>query len=353
MHKMKIAVLFGGVSSEHEVSLSSAYNVITNLEKSKFEIIPIGITKNGHWLYYPGPYEKILTGEWQNDMDCCPAVISPDRTHGGILKIMENFEYALLKIDCVFPMFHGRNGEDGTIQGLLELAGIPYVGCNLLSSATCMDKVTTHILLEAAGIKCADWCSVTKENIKDLDYKCEEISQKLLFPIFTKPANTGSSVGISKCCDKKSLRQGMITAFTHDDKIICESEIIGKEVECALLGNSNAKASILGQIVPSGDFYDYDSKYENESKLIIPADLDEQTTLKVKQIAIKAYKVMGCSGFARIDFFVTQNKEIYLNEINTIPGFTNISMYPMLWNKGGLPYEQLLEKLIELATDKN
>ncbi len=349
MNKMKIAVLFGGNSSEYEVSLNSAFYIISNLSKEKFEVIPIGITKSGHWLYYPGPVEKIPTDEWKDDLDCCPAIISPDATHGGILKIMENFEFALLKIDCVFPVLHGANGEDGRMQGLLEMANIPYVGCGVLSSAACMDKVYTRTLLDHAGIKGTKWDVVKKSDIKDMDALCNRISQKLSFPIFTKPANAGSSVGISKCGNIKELHNGILTALAHDSKVLCEEGIVGKEVECAIIGNDNPKASVLGQIIPDNDFYDYDAKYEADSKLIIPAQLGDDVSNKVREIAVRAYNIMSCRGLSRVDFFVTDDNEIYLNEINTLPGFTSISMYAKLWEKSGIEYGKLLENLIDLA----
>lgn len=348
MKKTRVAILFGGVSSEYEVSLNSAFYVINNLSKDKFEVIPIGITKSGHWLYYPGPVEKIPTDEWKDDLDCCPAIISPDATHGGILKIMEDFEFALLKIDCVFPVLHGANGEDGRMQGLLEMANIPYVGCGVLSSAICMDKVYMRTLLDYVGIKGSNWDVVNKSEIKNIKACCQRVAEKLSFPIFTKPANAGSSIGISKCNNIEELHSGILTAFSHDDKVLCEEGIVGKEIECAVIGNSNPKASILGQIVPDNDFYDYTAKYKADSKLIIPASLSDDVSDKVREIAVRAYKIMECKGLSRVDFFVTDD-EIYLNEINTLPGFTSISMYPKLWEKSGIEYGTLLENLIELA----
>ena len=354
MNKIKVAVLFGGVSSEYKVSLNSAFNVIGNLSKEKFEIIPIGITKSGHWLYYPGPLEKIPTDKWKDDLDCCPAIISPDSTHGGILKVMENFKFALLKIDCVFPVLHGSNGEDGRMQGLLEMSGIPYVGCDVLSSALCMDKVFTRVFLDHFGIKGTQWEHINKCDIEKLDSFCENISKTLTFPIFTKPANAGSSVGISKCANINELRHGILVAFAHDNKVLCESGVNGREIECAVIGNADPKASILGQITPCNDFYDYSAKYESPSQLQIPAPLDEKTSEKVREIAVKAYKLLGCSGLARVDFLVEEDSdEIYLNEINTLPGFTKISMYPKLKMQKGLKYSELLENLIKLAMEKN
>ena len=351
MAKLRVAVIFGGVSSEYEVSLVSATSVIKNMPKDKFEIICIGITKSGRWLYYPGDVELIATGEWKEHPDCASAIISPDRTHGGILKILEDGSTSLLRIDCVFPVLHGRNGEDGTIQGLLKLAGIPFVGCDTLSSALCMDKAMTHTVLDAAGIRTANWDQIQKTELPQLNEKCEQFVDKLGLPIFVKPANAGSSVGITKATDFESLREGIKFAFTHDSKVIVEEMLSGKEVECAVLGNDAPQASALGQIIPCNEFYDYDAKYQSDSELKIPADLDEVTTRRVQETAVRAYQALGCSGLARVDFFVSEDGTVYLNEPNTLPGFTSISMYPKLWEYSGLPYSELLERLVTLALD--
>lgn len=350
--KLRVAVIFGGVSSEYEVSLRSAESVIKNIPQDRFETVCIGITKSGRWLYYPGPVEYIANGEWKNNSDCCSAIISPDRTHGGILKVMEDSSVSLLKIDCVFPVLHGKNGEDGTIQGLFQLAGIPFVGCDTLSSAVCMDKAMTHTILDINGIKNAGWDYMTKSQLPQLDEMCEKFIRKLGLPIFVKPANAGSSVGITKANDYASLRDGIKLGFTHDSKVVVEEMITGKEVECAVLGNDNPEVPVLGQIISCNEFYDYEAKYISDSDLRIPADLDEITARRVQEIAIKGYKVLGCSGMARVDFFVTEQNEIYLNEPNTLPGFTSISMYPKMWEASGLPYSELLAKLITLAIDK-
>lgn len=354
MAKLKIAVLFGGASSEHDVSLVSAYSVLTNIPKDKYDVMCIGITKKGHWLYYPGEYEDIKTGEWENHSDCCTAVISPDSMHKGIILMGED-ECHIRKVDAVFPVLHGVNGEDGTVQALCTLAGLPCVGCDMTSSAACMDKAITHTILDAAGIKTAPYCYVTRTALSDIDGACDEIESKLSgYPLFVKPACAGSSVGVSRAADREALKQGLKIAFAHSAKVVIETEIIGKEVECAVLGNGNALiASIPGQITPAEEFYDYDAKYKlGTSVLDIPAKISEEQMEKLRGIAKKAYMAMGCSGFSRVDFFVTED-DIILNEINTIPGFTPISMYPKLMDNMGIPYGELLDRLIELAVERN
>ncbi len=355
MAKIKIAVLFGGASSEHDVSLVSAYSVLNNIPKDKYEVMCIGITKKGHWMYYPGEYEDIRTGAWENDPDCCTAVISPDPMHKGILLLGGDDTYHLRRVDAVFPVLHGVNGEDGTVQALCTLAGIPYVGCDMTSSAACMDKAITHTILDAAGIKTAPYCYVQRSCLADMDGACDEIEAKLGgYPMFVKPACAGSSVGVSRAADREGLKNGLKVAFAHCGKVVIETEIIGKEVECAVLGNgAELIASIPGQITPAEEFYDYDAKYKlGTSVLDIPAKISEQQTEALRALAKKAYMAMGCSGFSRVDFFVTDD-DIILNEINTIPGFTPISMYPKLMDNMGIPYGELLDRLITLALDRN
>lgn len=354
MAKLKIAVLFGGASSEHDVSLVSAYSVLTNIPTDKYDVMCIGITKKGHWLYYPGEYEDIRTGEWENNPDCCTAVISPDSMHKGIILMGED-ECRVRKVDAVFPVLHGVNGEDGTVQGLCALAGLPCVGCDMTASAACMDKAITHTILDTAGIKTAPYCYVTRTALVDIDAACDEIETKLgAYPMFVKPACAGSSVGVSRAADREGLKNGLKIAFAHSGKVVIETEIVGKEVECAVLGNGNALiASIPGQITPAEEFYDYDAKYKlGTSVLDIPAKITDEQMNELRETAKKAYMAMGCSGFSRVDFFVTDT-DIILNEINTIPGFTPISMYPKLMDNMGIPYGELLDRLIELSIERN
>ena len=354
MAKIKLAVLFGGASSEHEVSLVSAYSVLTNIPKDKYEITCIGITKKGHWMYYPGEYEQIKTGEWENNPDCCTAVLSPDSLNKGIIVMGADGAY-IRRVDAVFPVLHGVNGEDGTVQGLCALAGLPCVGCDMTSSAVCMDKSITHTILDAAGIRTAKFICIQRDSLGDIEKTCDEIENKLgNYPYFVKPACAGSSVGVSRAADRDALREGIKVAFAHGGKAVIEEEIIGKEVECAVLGNgTDLVASIPGQITPAEEFYDYDAKYKlGTSVLDIPAKITPEETEKLRAIAKKAFHAVGGSGFSRVDFFVTAD-EIILNEINTIPGFTPISMYPKLMDNMGIPYPELLDRLIGLALERN
>ena len=352
MSRLKIAVLFGGASFEYDVSLNSAYNVIKNLDEDEFEVFPIGITKKGEWFHYYGDVEKIKNGEWEKEKKDV-VTIDIGFKEKCFLKLKENFKFEKLFVDCVFPVLHGQNGEDGRVQSLLELAEIPYVGCGSLSSALAMNKVLTHTILDCSGIKGTKWCSFKKDEINEIDSKILEISKKLSFPIFTKPASCGSSVGIKKCCNLKEFREGILFAFEFEDEVICEAFIDGKEIECAVLGSDeNILISSVGEIVPFADFYDFDSKYKEDSKLIIPATLEKDVALRVREIAAKAFKEMRCYGLSRVDFFVTKKNEIYLNEINTMPGFTNISMYAKLFEYDGISYSEILKEVISLGVKR-
>ncbi len=355
MARMKIAVLFGGASSEHEVSLVSAYSVLTNIPHDLYDVMCIGITRKGHWMYYPGEYEDIKTGAWENNPDCCTAFISPDSMNKGIVVLGKDDSAYIRRVDAVFPVLHGMNGEDGTVQALCTLAGLPCVGCDMTSSAACMDKSITHTILDAAGIKTAPYVTLQRDALSDIDASCSEAEAKLGgYPLFVKPATAGSSVGVSRAADREALKSGIRIAFAHSAKVVIETEIIGKEVECAVLGNGvDLLASIPGQITPAEEFYDYDAKYKlGTSVLDIPAKISEEQMTALREIAKKAYHAMGCSGFSRVDFFVTED-DIILNEINTIPGFTPISMYPKLMENMGIPYPELLDKLIQLAVERN
>lgn len=353
MAKLKVAVLFGGVSSEHEISLISAYSVLTNMPKDMYDIMCIGITKKGHWMYYPGEYENIKDGTWENNPDCSTAIISPDRVHKGIIVIGKD-EVFLRKVDVVFPVLHGLNGEDGSVQGLCQLAGLPCVGCDMTSSAICMDKSVTHTVLDAAGIKTAKHLTIMRHSLGGLDDICENVEGALNYPVYVKPSSAGSSVGVSRAANRSELKDSLKKAFSHGDKVVVEEEIVGKEVECAVLGNGkNLRASVPGQITPAEGFYDYDAKYKNGTSVLdIPAKISDEEMRELRDTAKKAYMACGCGGMARVDFFVTDNG-IVLNEINTIPGFTPISMYPKLMENMGITYSALLDMLIQLAAEQN
>ena len=349
MSKIRVAVIFGGVSSEHDVSLVSATGIISNIPKDKYDIICIGITKKGRWLYYPGDIQQIATGEWERNPDCASAILSPDPIHKGFVKL-DRDGTSFQKVDVIFPALHGKNGEDGTIQGLFELCGIPYVGCSVIASANCMDKDLTHTVLDASGIRTARYRAIKSSDLSDLQGKCLSVAGDLGFPLFVKPANGGSTIGINKAVDLESLEDAVKFAFAHDKKVIVEECIQGQEIECAVIGNDAPQASLIGEIVPAKEFYDYEAKYIlGSTHLYIPARIPREASDKVRETALKAYKAMGCSGLSRVDFFLEPDGGIVLNEINTLPGFTPISMYPKLMEAMGVPYGELLDRLIGLA----
>ncbi|MGN0628094.1 MAG: D-alanine--D-alanine ligase family protein [Oscillospiraceae bacterium] len=350
MTKKTVALLFGGVSSEHEVSCMSVSSVWENIDREKYEVLLIGITKNGEWRLYDGEIEKVRSCRWAFDeANLKKAYICPDRAVHGIM-LEENGKWIPKRVDAVFPVLHGKNGEDGTMQGLLEIAGIPYVGCKVLSSAVCMDKEVCHAILKNAGIPQVEWLTFFRGCCPNCAAK--EITEKLGYPVFVKPANAGSSVGITKVKSEDGVKAALELAFEHDRKVIVEAAVIDPiEVECAVLGNDELFVGGPGEIVPADEFYSYDAKYFNaESKLYIPARLDEAKAEEIRETARRAYKVLGCSGLTRVDFLVERKTgKVVLNEPNTLPGFTNISMYPKLLMASGMSYAGIIDKLLELA----
>ena len=331
LSKKKVCVIYGGMSTEHDVSIISGKNIIDNIDNEKYNVSSIIIDKKGNWL-----------------------------EEGK--KIIKNIVQHLKKFDVVFPVLHGKYGEDGTIQGLLDLLKVPYVGCGVLASSVCMDKVYTKILFEKAKIPQANYIVIKNdnkyvdENLDEIELNNSEIVElvedKLGYPVFIKPSNSGSSVGINKAIDSQSLIEAIEQAKIYDNKILIEKGIKGKEVECAVLGNDIVEASTVGEIIPAEEFYSYDAKYNNsESKVKIPADLSKEKMNEIKTIAKKAFRAVDGKGLARVDFFVEDGtNKVIINEINTMPGFTEISMYPKLWDYKGLEYKELLTKLIELAS---
>lgn len=346
----KVGVIFGGVSSEYEISLLSASSVLNNIDKSKFEVYKIGIAKDGAMFLYDGGIEKIKADSWQG-ADCKPCVISTDRARRGIIVLEEDGKSSVLPLDVIFPVLHGKNGEDGTMQGLLTIAGIPFVGCDVLSSAACMDKDVTHALLDSAGVPVSKWLAITNSFFeKTSEQFIDSVETILGYPCFVKPANAGSSVGISKASNKEELIEAIKRAFVHDKKIIVEEMLTGLELECAVLGNDEPIASSIGEIEPCNEFYDYEAKYlANKSKTYIPARIEKRDSDALKAAALKAYRVMGCSGLSRVDFFLSKSGRVTLNEINTIPGFTDISMYASLFINDGVSYGELVTRLLEYA----
>lgn len=348
-------ILFGGVSSEHDVSTVSASSVLKNIPTGKYNVIKIGITKDGRWFKYDGDVDNLPNDKWLDDEEnLTKAIISPDRNDHGIIVFGKNGAETI-RIDVCFPVLHGKNGEDGTIQGFLQVAGIPFVGCDMLASACCMDKVVTNTLADSAGIAQAKWLGFNKyEYDKNPEKYIDKAASYLGFPIFVKPANAGSSVGVSKAKDKASLANAIDLAFKEDCKLVLEEGITGMEVECAVLGNEEPIASVCGEIEPANDFYDFEAKYVNPASLLhIPARLTDEKMNEVREAARNAYKALGCSGLTRVDFFVREGDgKVMLNEPNTIPGFTSISMYPKLFEASGIPYSELIDKLFVYAMEK-
>ena len=385
MNKLRVGVLFGGRSGEHEVSLLSAASVLNAIDKDKYEVVPIGITKDGRWLTAEHA-ENLLTGKLvieprhlrAGDPDLTqPAavlargeavVVPPEPVHrqSGLVPfqtdsgLMRRASDRAINVDVIFPVLHGTFGEDGTIQGLLELADIPYVGAGVLGSAAGMDKDIMKSLFIAAGIPIVKHVTVLRSAWQKDPKKVEKLVAKLKYPVFVKPANLGSSVGISKAHNRKELGPAMEEAAKFDRKIVIEQAVGGnqdkaREIECSVLGNDDPVASIPGEIVPVKEFYDYDAKYLDEgSQLIIPAKLGKGQIKKVQELAIQAFKAVDCSGLARVDFLMDpKSSKIYLNEINTMPGFTAISMYPKLWAASGLEYSDLIDRLIQLGIERH
>ena len=350
MEKTKVAVLFGGQSSEHDVSCISATTVINNIDKNTYDIIMIGITGDGNWIKTES-VEDIASGAWREGG--IKMILSPDREHRGFVRI-EDGRATYVEVDVVFPVLHGLYGEDGTIQGILELAGIPYVGCGVVASAVSMDKLFTKIIVDSiGGIRQAKYEAVRRYELDDMDKVVVRIEAAIPYPVFIKPSNAGSSKGVSKAVDRASLIDGLKEAARHDEKILVEETIVGREIECAVLGTAEPKASGVGEILAAGSaaFYDFDAKYNNaESKTIIDPELPEGKADEIRQDAVKIFKAVDGFGLARVDFFLTKDSnEVVFNEINTMPGFTAISMYPMLWGNKGIDKAGLVDTLIKSA----
>ena len=350
MEKIKVGVIFGGMSTENEVSVVSAGSILGNIDRKKFEVFPIYIDKQGKWyIFIEDGKKRELGAEVENIIE------------------IENIEEYLQKLDVVFPVLHGLYGEDGTIQGLFELLKIPYVGCRVLASSVGMDKVYTKIVFEKAGLNQTPYEYVRKykdtyiyidknfnEKILDLKEIAKKITENLEFPMFVKPSNSGSSVGVKKAGNEKELIENIEYASKFDNKILIEQGINGREIECAVLGNEEVIASCVGEIKSADEFYSYDAKYKNEeSKTEIPAGISEEISEEIRKQAIKAFKAIDGKGLSRVDFFVEdKTNKIIINEINTMPGFTSISMYPKMFEKSGIPYRELITRLINLSLEK-
>lgn len=348
MNRLRIAVFFGGYSSEYSVSLESAYSVICNLDREKYEPVPVGITEQGKWYYFGGDAEKIKEDSWQQDESCVPAVLSPERGAHKLLLFGDN-GVEDMTVDAAFPVMHGRNGEDGTIQGLIQLAEIPLVGCNVLASALCMDKDRAHKLAELAGIRVPRAMAFGK--VYDL-HDVIDFAETTGYPLFVKPVKAGSSYGITRVPDRANLMEAIRLAFRYDNEVIVEEAIPGFEVGCAVLGNNELITGEVDEIELAGGFFDFTEKYTLKTSAIhVPARVDQETSRRLKETAKVLYKTLGCTGFARVDMFLTPNKEIVFNEINTIPGFTEHSRYPGMMKAAGLSFSEILDRVITLALE--
>lgn len=362
--KLHVGVLFGGQSGEHEVSLVSARAIMDGLDPEKYEVTPIGITKQGRWIVAPDAHARLLA---QADLSKVPggspapgipasAGADDQETTDPLALMVAGAQSPLRTLDVIFPVLHGPMGEDGTVQGLLELMEIPYVGCGVLASAVGMDKAMTKVAFSGAGLPVLPWLLIRRrewerEPAQVLDW----VEQRLTYPVFVKPANLGSSVGISKATDRAALERGIAEAAAYDRRIVVEQGIAAREIEVSILGNDEPEASVPGEVVPSGEWYDYEAKYlSGASKILIPAPITLELAARVRTLAVQAFRAIDGAGLARVDFLLDRETgDLYLNEANTMPGFTPISMYAMMWEASGLPYPQLLDRLIELALERH
>ena len=353
MGKVRVGIIFGGRSAEHEVSLQSARNIVDALDRTRFEPILIGIDKAGHW--HLNDTSNFLLNQ-EN-----PALIALNQSNRELAvvpgkanrQVVETSGQGVLEhIDVIFPIVHGTLGEDGCLQGLLRMADLPFVGSDVLGSAICMDKDISKRLLRDAGIAVTPFITLTRGNAARTSY--ETVVKTLGLPLFVKPANQGSSVGVSKVSSEAEYRAAVELALGFDEKVLVESAVQGREIECAVLGNDNPIASGCGEIVVSNGFYSYDSKYidDQAAQVVVPAAISHDASERIRQLAVQSFEVLGCSGLARVDVFLTDKGDVVINEINSLPGFTRISMYPKLWQAAGMSYSELITRLIELAMER-
>ena len=348
MEKLNVAVIFGGCSPEYSVSLESAHAVVTHMDRTRYNPVLIGISSAGNWYHFTGAAEKIKSDTWNNPDDCAPALVSPDRYAPGLL-VQTTAGMEKISLDAAFPVLHGRNGEDGTVQGLFELAGIPLVGCGVLASALCMDKDRAHKLVQAAGITIPLSTVLTKKASKEEAFTCAE---KLRYPLFVKPVRAGSSYGITRVMERGGLSAALELAFAYDDHIILEEAISGFEVGCAVLGNDTLTVGELDEIELADGFFDFAEKYTLKTSAIhVPARISPAKTAEMKEAAQRIYKALGCQGFARVDMFLDKAGRVVFNEVNTIPGFTAHSRYPSMMKAVGMSFEQVISNVIELAVN--
>ncbi|OWT61705.1 D-alanine--D-alanine ligase [Candidimonas nitroreducens] len=354
--KTRVGIVFGGKSAEHEVSLQSARNIVEALDKNRYDVTLIGIDKQGQW-HVNNASNYLLHAE-------NPALIALNRSNVEVALVPGKREHQLVatqgapasvlgQIDVIFPIVHGTQGEDGSLQGMLRMANLPFVGSDVLGSAVCMDKDVTKRLLRDAGLAVAPFVAYTRGSAARASF--DEVAAKLGLPLFVKPANMGSSVGVSKVRNEAEFRRAITLALEFDHKVLVEQAIAGREIECAVLGNDDPQASVCGEVVLHDEFYSYDTKYINESgaAVVVPADIDARSSDEVRRIAIQAFLALDCAGMARVDVFLTPQGKVIVNEVNTLPGFTHISMYPKLWQASGMTYTELITRLIELAQERH
>lgn len=357
--KLRIGIVFGGRSGEHEVSVASARSIMAAIDPERYEVVPIAIARSGQWLAGVAPQALMAPGDTQATTTTDIAVPEASDASGfALLPQVQSGSGAtgFGGIDVIFSVLHGTYGEDGALQGMLEMAGLPYVGCGVLGAALGMDKEKAKLVFQAAGLPTVPGVTIFRRDLEnDSDEAVAHIEAQFGYPVFVKPANLGSSVGVSKAHDAGELRAALELAARYDRKIIVERAINCREIECAVLGNDDPQASVVGEIIPSKEFYDYEAKYlDGASRLVIPAEIPDETTGAIRRMALAAFRALDLSGLARVDFFLDRDTgEVYLNEVNTMPGFTSISMYPKLWEASGLPYPRLIDRLIELALERH
>ncbi|SFE15845.1 D-alanine--D-alanine ligase [Lentibacillus persicus] len=354
MPKKKVGIVFGGKSAEHEVSLQSAKNIVDAIDKDKYDVVLIGIDKQGKW-HINNESSYLINAE-------NPKLIQLNKSNESVAIVPGKTDHQLVKaddagmldqLDAVFPIVHGTLGEDGSLQGMMRIANLPFVGTGVLGSAVCMDKDIAKRLLKAAGINVANGVAYSRAKRNQIDFAA--VKKQVGIPMFIKPANQGSSVGVSKVSTEKEFAEAIDQAFQYDQKIVIEETLKGREIECAVLGNEDPKSSVPGEILPQTEFYSYESKYIDESgaRLEMPAKLSETEVERLQKTAVEAFETLECEGLARVDFFLTEDGEVYVNEVNTLPGFTRISMYPKLWELSGVSYPKLIDRLIELAIERH
>jgi D-alanine-D-alanine ligase len=359
--RLRVGVVFGGRSGEHEVSVASAASVMEALDKTKYDVVPIGIAHDGRWLAGADP-RRLIAGAAMEDAGAADSgvrevVVTGDPTRNGLVPAQATSQGAAPdnRLDVVMPVLHGPYGEDGTLQGLLEMANMAYAGSGVLGAALGMDKEKAKLVFKAAGLPVVDWIVVRRvEFERDPAAACARVEAAFPYPVFAKPANMGSSVGVGKAKTREGLERALRTALEYDRKVVVEPGINCRELECGVLGNDEPRASIVGEVVPSNEFYDYRAKYvDDASRLYIPADVPAETAESIRNMAVRAFLALDLSGLARVDFFLDKDDgSVYINEVNTMPGFTQISMYPKLWEATGVPYPELLDRLIQLGVER-